>query len=192
MMKFVVMWLNDFPFKSEVPKTYSPRTIMTGTTLDWTKHCKTGFGAYCEVHEEHSTMTKNWIYYARTRSAICFGPTSNFQGSYNSLCLKTVKRISHNQFTVFPMPESVVKQVEELSTINTQFDEGLTFEDHDNIPIEGSDNTTEGAATTGVELEIPGVEVKLGTPGVEIGIKTPGVENPNINEEDAETENDED
>ena len=33
--------------------------------------------------------------------------------------------------------------------------------------------------------------MELGTPGVEIGIKTPGVENPNINEEDAETENDE-
>ena len=82
--------------------------------------------------------------------------------------------------------------MEELSTIDKKLDEDLTFEYHDNIPIEGSDNTTEGAATTGVELEIPGVEVKLGTPGVEIGIKTPGVENPNINEEDAETENDED
>ena len=35
LMRQVVMWLNDFPVASGVSNTtYSPRTIMTGTTLD--------------------------------------------------------------------------------------------------------------------------------------------------------------
>ena len=33
--------------------------------------------------------------------------------------------------------------------------------------------------------------MELGTPGAEIGTRTPGMENPNINEENSETENEE-
>ena len=55
------MWLKNFPVNSGVSKEYSPRKIMTGTSLDWTKHYKAEFGAYCEFHEEHSPMTKNQI-----------------------------------------------------------------------------------------------------------------------------------
>ena len=55
------------------------------------------------------------------------------------------------------MPDSVVKRVEELATIDSQLDEDLNFEDRNNIPIEDSDETTEGSDTTGVELETPGV-----------------------------------
>ena len=45
MMNFWVMWINDFTVKSGVSKTYSPQIIMTGISLDWTKHCKAEFGA---------------------------------------------------------------------------------------------------------------------------------------------------
>ena len=57
------------------------------------------------------------------------------------------------------MPDSVVKQMEELATIEAQLDKDLTFEDRENIPIEDANDTNEGAATSGVELETPGVEV---------------------------------
>ena len=73
------------------------------------------------------------------------------------------------------MLDSVVKRVEELATIDAQLYEDLTFEDRNNIPIEDTDNTTEGADTAKMELETPGVEVEL--------INT-GVENQNINEEE--------
>ena len=49
-MKFVVMWFNAFPVKSGVSATYRSQTIMNGTTLDRTKHCKSEFVVYCEVH----------------------------------------------------------------------------------------------------------------------------------------------
>ena len=64
------------------------------------------------------------------------------------------------------MPDSVVKRVEELTTINAQLYEDLTFEDSDNITIQDADDTTEGSDTPGVELETLGVGLELGTPGV--------------------------
>ena len=121
---------------------------MTGTTLNWTKYFKAEFSAYCEVNEEHKAT--NIIDNACTNSAICIGPNTYLQGSYNFLCLNTGKRITPKQFSMVPMPASMVKLVEELATIDSQFKKDLTFEDRDNIPIEDTDDINEGAATTGV------------------------------------------
>ena len=50
----VVIFLNAFPPKSGLSKTYSPHTIITGKTLDWKKSCKLHFGAYAQVHEDRN------------------------------------------------------------------------------------------------------------------------------------------
>ena len=74
--------------------------------------------------------------------------------------------------------------MEELATIDTQFDEELNFEYRNNSPIEYANNTNEGADAAGVEMETPGIEIDLENPGVEVGklvIRTIGVENPNKN-----------
>ena len=52
--KHVVMFLNAFPPKSGISKTYSLRKIMTGKALDWKKSCKLHFGAYAQVHEDRN------------------------------------------------------------------------------------------------------------------------------------------
>ena len=44
-----------------VSKVYSPRTIMTGTTLDYAKHCKIPFGSHCQVFQDRSTKTKFFV-----------------------------------------------------------------------------------------------------------------------------------
>jgi hypothetical protein len=119
----VVLWLNAFPPSSGVSNTYSPRTIMTGTTLDYSKHCKLPFGAYVETHEENNP-TNNMK--ERTRAAICLGPTTNFQGSYKFLCLRTGRRITRKQFKELPMPTSVIKAVEALAERDKQ-DGNLEF-----------------------------------------------------------------
>jgi hypothetical protein len=95
LINFVVLWLNAFPPASGISQTYSPRTIMTGTTLDYKKHCRLSFGAYVETHEENkpSNTLKE-----RTQAAICLGPTANFQGSYKFLCLRTGRHIARKQF----------------------------------------------------------------------------------------------
>ena len=105
------LWLNAFPPDSGVSRQYSPRTILTGTVLDFEKHCRLPFGAYVEVHEDNTpTNTME----ARTQGAICLGPTGNLQGSYKFLCLATGRRITRKQFVEMPMPQSVIDLVESM------------------------------------------------------------------------------
>jgi hypothetical protein len=53
LVKAMVFWLNAFPANVGVSDTISPRTIMTGKRLNYTKHCQLGFGTYVQTHEEH-------------------------------------------------------------------------------------------------------------------------------------------
>ena len=92
----VVMFLNAFPPKSGLTKTYSPRTIMTGKYLDWKKTCKLHLGSYIQVYA-HKNVT-NTIE-ERTQEAICLGPTGNIQGTYNFFSIHTGKKITRGQFT---------------------------------------------------------------------------------------------
>jgi hypothetical protein len=109
---FAVFWFNAFPPTSGVSAFYSPRTIMTGTALDYAKHCKLPFGAYAEAHEEyHQTNTMA----PRTRGVICLGPTGNFQGSYKMMCHKTGRKLTRKQFQELPMPDSIIKRIEAMA-----------------------------------------------------------------------------
>ena len=78
--KHVVIFLNAFPPKSVLSKTYSPCTIMTDKSLDCKKSCKLHFGAYAQVHEDRNVTN---MLEERTQGAICLGPTCNQQGTYN-------------------------------------------------------------------------------------------------------------
>jgi hypothetical protein len=136
---YATLWLNAFPPSSGVSDTYSPRTIMTGTTLDFAKHCKLPFGAYAEAHEEYpqtNTMTEG------TRAVICLGPTGNFQGSYKMMCITTGRKVTCKQFKELPMPDSVVKRIEAISSKEKQ-DKVLVFTDRHTNPI-GDDDDTAG------------------------------------------------
>jgi hypothetical protein len=153
MLVNVVLWINAFPPSSGVSKTFSPRTIMTGTVLDFNKHCQIPFGAYAELHEDNNitnTMTE------RTQPAICLGPTANFQGSYKFLSLNTGKRITRKQFKDLPMPDSVIRKIEAMATCEKQ-DKVITFCNRLGDPISDSisvlydsPDTTDANAATGV------------------------------------------
>ena len=106
--KHVVMFLNAFPPKSGLSKTYSPRTIMTGKTLDWKKSCKLHFGAYAQVHEDINVTN---MLEERTQGAILLGPTGNLQVTYNFFSLRSVNNITRRQFTEVPTPTIVMKRV---------------------------------------------------------------------------------
>jgi hypothetical protein len=137
MMAHVVLWLNASPPASGVSTTYSPRTIMTGTALDFTKHCQIAFGAYAEVHED---MDKTNTMDERTQPAICFGPMEIFQGSYKFMSLRTGKQITRKQFTELPMPNSVVKRVKAM-VLREKQNKTITFSDRSgNIISDVSDN----------------------------------------------------
>ena len=102
--KYVVLWVNAFPPKSGISKTYSPRTIMTGTTLDYKKHFQLEFGAYADTHDDKE-KTNNMV--ERTGGAICLGPSTNFQGGYKFLSLRSGRKITRHQFYAVQIPTTV-------------------------------------------------------------------------------------
>ena len=57
MVENTVFLLNTLPLNSGMSCTISPRMLMTGTTIDFNKHCKTEFGAYAKAHEKKSHKT---------------------------------------------------------------------------------------------------------------------------------------
>ena len=46
--------LNCFPHRDGIHPTLSPRAIITGSTIDYNKHCTLQFGTYVQVHEPHN------------------------------------------------------------------------------------------------------------------------------------------
>ena len=68
------MFLNAFPPKSGLSTMYSPRTIMTGKTINWKNICKLHFSTYAQVYEDiHVTNDLEKM----TQGAICIGHTGN-------------------------------------------------------------------------------------------------------------------
>ncbi len=54
LVNFVVLWLNAFLTQNGVSSRLSPREIITGQQLDYSKHCKAEFGSYCKVWWFHT------------------------------------------------------------------------------------------------------------------------------------------
>ncbi len=108
LMHFCVMWLNSFPVRSGTSEKYCPRNLVSRHKLDTKLHCKSPFGAYCEVHTDPDITNTTE---PRTRWGICLGPTGNLQGCYKFMLLSTGKKINRRNFTEMPITESVIKQV---------------------------------------------------------------------------------
>jgi len=47
----VMFWLNCFLHKDGIHTTLSLRTIVTGSNINYDKHCRLKFGTYVQVHE---------------------------------------------------------------------------------------------------------------------------------------------
>jgi hypothetical protein len=109
---FVTLYTSASTHKSGVSDTFSPRTIMTGTSVIYNQHCKVPFGAYVETYAENNPTNTTA---ERTHSAICLGPSSHSQGSYKFLCLRTCCKITRKQFKELPMPDSVIKRTEAIT-----------------------------------------------------------------------------
>jgi hypothetical protein len=48
MVYFSILWINSFPAKGGLSSHVSPRTIITGLTIDFNIHCCLEFGAYVQ------------------------------------------------------------------------------------------------------------------------------------------------
>ena len=88
----------------------SPCALIVGTNLSYQQHCRCLFGSYVQTHKETDNNTDK----VRTLDAICLGPTGNSQGTYKFLNLSTGKQIHRRKWTELPVPDWVIKRVNEL------------------------------------------------------------------------------
>jgi hypothetical protein len=134
---YSVFWLNTFPARDGISDILSPRSIVTGSQIDFNKHCKLEFGAYVQAHEEHdNTMT------TRTTGAIALRPTGNAQGGYFLYSLSTGRVLNRNHWTVLPMPQEVIARVHTLSR-RAIANAALTFADREGEVILDDDEDDE-------------------------------------------------
>jgi hypothetical protein len=48
---YATFWLNSFPPCDGISQKDSPRAIVTGMRINYTKHCQIKFGSYVQTHE---------------------------------------------------------------------------------------------------------------------------------------------
>ena len=136
-----VKLLNFFPTKGGISETLSPKTIMSGETLDYKKHLCLPIGQYCQVHEEE--LPRNSLR-PRTKGAISLGPSGNLQGGHKFMALNTGKKIVRRSWDVIPMPDTVIARV---NTLGADQPEQLVFTDRHGRLI-GDDD----------DVDMPGVD----------------------------------
>jgi hypothetical protein len=153
----VVKVLNFFPTKGGVSDTLSPKTIMSGETLDLKKHLSLQIGQYCQVHEEDTPRNSQVV---RTKGAISLGPSGNLQGGFKFMALNSGKKNVRRSWDVIPMLDVVINRVNGLGKDQPSL---MTFTD---MEIPGVDSTEDeddyfpGVAPVIADaIEIPGVNV---------------------------------
>jgi hypothetical protein len=112
-----------FPNERGVSYTLSPKTIMSGETLDYKKHLSLQLGQYCQVHEEDNPRNSQ---IARTKGVISLGPSGNIQGGFKFMALNSGKKIVRHSWDVIPMPDLVIDRVNALGRDQPQH---MTFTD---------------------------------------------------------------
>ena len=143
-----VKLLNFFPQHGGISDNLSPKTILTGETLDFKIHLNLLVGQYCQVHEEEAPRNSET---ARTQGALSLGPSGNIQGGYKFLSLQTGKKITRRSWDVIPISSEIIAHVEKMSTDEP---ENMTFTDRHGTQLSDQHNDDQ---MKGVD-EIPGVE----------------------------------
>jgi hypothetical protein len=162
----VVKLLIFFPSKGGVSDTLSPKTVMSGETLDYKKHLSLQLGQYCQMHEEDNPRNSQ---IARTKGAIYLGPSGNLQGRFKFMALNSGKKIVNRSWDVIPMPDLVIDRVNALGRDQHQH---MTFTDrHErligDLEIPGVDDEEENddhlpgvVPVISDDIEITGVDVE--------------------------------
>jgi hypothetical protein len=126
LVSHLVTCLNMFPRRGGVSNNLSPRTLICGLPIDYNLQCRVPFGAYCEVHDEHTpTNTME----SRTTPAVSLGPTGNLQGTYKFYSLQSRKMIVRRHWTELPMPDRVISLVESIARSDLKLSDSQSLPD---------------------------------------------------------------
>ena len=153
----------------------SPKTIISGETLDYKKHLSLQIGQYCQVHKENTPRNSQS---PRTMGAISLGSSGNLQGGFKFMSLATSKKIIRRSWDVIPTPDTVIARVNALGADQPQ---QMIFTDQHGRPIgdveiPGVDYEEEEAD----ETELPEIMHQPGADDIELpGVDVPGLGNKN-------------
>ena len=123
MAKHTVFWLNAFWQPNGIGGNQSPQSIVVGTNINYSRHCKYQFGEYVQTHKEHDNSMMPWMI---GTLALC--PTGKDQGSFHFFSLSTGRVITQNWATPLPMPDDVINQVNWIA-LSQKANPGLIFTD---------------------------------------------------------------
>jgi hypothetical protein len=155
------MWLNSMPSATGISTQFSPRELVLRTRLKYKQHCRTPFGAYCEVHEDNAPTNSMMT---RTTPAICLGPTGNLQGTYLFFSLVTGQILRRRRWTELPVPDSVIARVAHFAQKSGN-PPGLTFTDRQHHEYTWSDDDIVGSDDPPTA---PFSDISADTPGVQL------------------------
>ena len=85
LVALVIFWLNTLPPSPSVVGNLSPRQIVTGLTINYTKHCRLQFDNYTQVHKSHDNTMQE-----QTTGDIALRTTGKSQGAYFFMSLMNV------------------------------------------------------------------------------------------------------
>jgi hypothetical protein len=155
--------LNYFPTKGGISDTISPRTLLLSEILDYKKQFRLSIGDYCQVHENYTPRNSQL---PRTQGAICLGPSGNIQGGYYFMSLRSGLKITRYSWTLIPMPDTVIDQVNTLGSAEPEI---LSFADRRgrkigeiDIPDVDSDDLT--GVDDGLDTLLDPQELPTGVP----------------------------
>ena len=87
---------------------YYPRDIVTQQSVDYKKDCRAEFGSYVEVSTYAMVTNYQTL---QTHRCVALGYFGNIQESLKCFDLKSGKVVMRRVFKVIPMPDRVVKLV---------------------------------------------------------------------------------
>ena len=134
MVKASNFWLNGFPKCNGISNVLSPRQIVTGSAIEYNRHCTLAFGTYVQTHEAHdNTMIP------RTTGALALRPTGNIQGGHYFYSLSSGRLISRNRWTELPMPAEVIERIHTLARRANAASGPLAFYNRYGLPLDIED-----------------------------------------------------
>lgn len=142
----VVMWMNAFLSQHGVSDQFSPRELVLRRQLDqFPRHARAQIGSYCKAYNDPNPNKTN-TQEERTKSCICLGPTSNYQGTYKFLNLAMGKVIKRIDFTELPIPDNVIRRVEYwVDPDKREAAKDFEFRNQNNKRFGWDNNVVEGA-----------------------------------------------
>jgi hypothetical protein len=115
---FMVFWLNALPLKTWISGVYLLQELLVRWRLGYAKHCRVLPGMYCKVHDKPSPS--NIVAVSSMHEEIAMGPMGNLQGSVKFYCLNTGRILKRHSFTPYPMPDWVIKWVNQIGAWEKQ------------------------------------------------------------------------